>query len=95
MSNLGYKFKAWLTQVAIAFDQLFNALINGWADETLSARAFRLSEKGYREWRAVRRIIDTTFFWQRGHCQNALAAERERRHAPPPEIREKPLPNRN
>ena len=28
-------------QIAVAFDQLVNTLLGGWADETLSARAWR------------------------------------------------------
>lgn len=34
--------RSWAHQVFIAADQLLNAILAGWADETLSARAFRL-----------------------------------------------------
>lgn len=36
----------YLKQVLIAFDQLINALLGGWADETLSSRAWRHYVKG-------------------------------------------------
>lgn len=62
-----------MKQVLIAIDQLANAIIGGWADETLSSRA----------WREDRRrlvvVIDCIFFWekkpQRGQLhQRAQAA---------------------
>ena len=34
-----------MKQVAIAFDQLINTLLGGYADETLSARAHRMRVK--------------------------------------------------
>lgn len=66
-------------QFIIAVDQLINALFLGWADETLSARAWR---KRY-EWPVVYRLINALFFWQDNHCQNAYNSERESRHLPP------------
>ena len=35
------RFKRWCYHNVIAIDQLFNALIGGAADETLSSRAYR------------------------------------------------------
>lgn len=37
-----------LHQVAIAADQQLNTLLGGWADETLSARCYRLAERDRR-----------------------------------------------
>ena len=68
-------------QIAIAFDQLCNTFIGGWADETLSSRAWRLREAGP-GWAAARRVIDALFFWQRGHCEAAYRSELERNHLP-------------
>ena len=35
--------------VLIALDQLFNALVGGWPDETLSSRCWRWSKDGVRD----------------------------------------------
>ncbi|MCC8193898.1 MAG: hypothetical protein LIP28_04555 [Deltaproteobacteria bacterium] len=68
-------------QIAVAFDQLCNALLGGWADETLSSRAWRLRHSG-RGRATFRRVIDALFFWQDGHCEAAYASELERAHQP-------------
>jgi len=67
-------------QVLIAVDQLLNALLGGWADETLSAYAHRKSD-WRREW------INAIFFWQHDHCAASYWAERNRKKLPP-EIRD-------
>lgn len=79
----------WITQVLIAIDQLLNALLRGWADETLSSRAHRMYVKGQPVWGGVANIIDILFFWERnpGHCERAYKAE-ARRWQLPPEFRE-------
>lgn len=83
--------KQYLTQNAIAFDQLINALVlGGYADETLSSRAHRMREKGQRYWGWTANAIDRIFFWQVGHC--ALAHEAElRRWQLPPRSRNPPI----
>lgn len=73
-------------QIAIAFDQLVNACCGGWADETLSSRAWRQHEKKKR-WAMLRRVIDGIFFWQKDHCKTAYESELERKHFPK-ELRE-------
>jgi hypothetical protein len=77
--------KQWAFQVLIAIDQLFNALLAGWSDETLSARAARMRDKGQRFWGWTANAIDLLFFWQKnpGHCDRALYAERVRSQLPP------------
>lgn len=73
-----------LLQVLIALDQLANAFLAGWADETLSSRAYRNdSLAGKRRWRIARRVIDGLFFWEPGHCHKAFIAEINRRQLPP------------
>ena len=67
--------------VAIAVDQLFNALCNGWPDETLSSRAFRDDRDGVRHW--PRKLIDALFGWQKEHCKGAYESERKGRQLPP------------
>lgn len=71
-------------QVLVAVDQLINTLLCGYADETLSARAYRHAEiKKDRRW--PMRLIDTLFFWQDGHCKQAYESELTRAHLPPEE----------
>lgn len=75
---------AWLTQIAIAFDQQINTLIpGGWADETLSSRAYRIRVKGQKYWGWTANAIDMLFFWQDGHCEQSYKDEIARRQSPP------------
>jgi hypothetical protein len=71
-----------LKQVLIALDQLGNALAGGYADETISAKSFRMAKRSVK-WAAARKAIDAVFFWQISHCAQAYASEFERRHLPP------------
>lgn len=68
-------------QVLIAFDQLLNALCGGWADETLSSRAWRWYCSGKRSW--PRKFIDSLFFWETDHCRESYESERLRLQMPP------------
>lgn len=79
----------YLRQILLAFDQLLNTLIpGGMADETLSARAHRMREKGQSVWGWTADFIDLIFFWQkdeegkRNHCQRSYQSEKERKHFP-------------
>lgn len=72
--------RLYLHQLAIALDQLLNALLAGWADETLSSRAYRCRD--VRRWRIVMRVIDGLFFWQDGHCKKAYEVELAQGHLP-------------
>lgn len=65
----------------IAADQLVNALLAGWPDETLSSRAWRWEQNGIRSW--PRRFIDRLFFWEQDHCYQSYISEREGRQFPP------------
>lgn len=65
-----------LKQIAIAIDQLVNALLGGYADETLSARAYRTQSP-------LERYIDAIFFWDENHCRTSFQSELERRQLPP------------
>jgi hypothetical protein len=71
----------WLKQVAVALDQLANALIGGWADETFSARCWRL--RRLPGWRAARRVVDAVLFFDRGHCEASYRSEILRLQSPP------------
>lgn len=68
----------------IALDQFINAwLFNGWADETISARAYRNSVQSKAKWIIFERWINRLFFWQHKHCEQSYRAEVERLHVPP------------
>lgn len=64
-----------LKQIAIAVDQLANALLGGMADETLSARAHRTGS-------AWEPAIDALFFWQSDHCFESYMSEKDRKQLP-------------
>jgi hypothetical protein len=72
-----------MSQPLIAFDQLLNTVVwvkgdgFGYADETLSARAWRLRETS-KAWRR----IDAIFFWETGHCQASYESEWQRKQLP-------------
>ena len=72
-----------LEEFLIAIDQVFNTLLyipgdsTGFADETLSARAWRL-----RKISSVYKVIDAVFFWSKNHCQTSYLAEKVRLHEP-------------
>lgn len=76
----------WFIQVFIALDQMANALIpGGWADETLSSRAWRMWVKGRPFGRIFRPLIDALFVWQSwrmDHCQRAYENEKLRYNSP-------------
>ena len=70
-------------QVLIAIDQVFNTLVgNGFADETLSARAWRNRNKN-KKWAFIRVFIDALFFFQTNHCEIAYVREATRAQLPP------------
>ncbi len=69
-------------QIPIAIDQLINTIFGGWADETISSRAYRMQGKS-RKWAKLRKVIDGLFCWQKNHCRTAYESELQRRHLPP------------
>lgn len=74
-----------MKQILIALDQLLNTLIyirgDGWghADETLSARLWRLQHPAHK-------LVDALFWWDREgiirHCELSYRAELLRQHLP-------------
>jgi hypothetical protein len=69
-----------LREVAVAFDQLANAVLGGYCTETISSRCWRLRD--YRPYSTMRRVIDVAFFWQPGHCKASYEAQVQRRNMP-------------
>ena len=74
-------------QLLIAIDQVFNVLIGlicfkkAWADETMSANAYRLDIERGRKW--PRLLIDTLLFFDKDHCHQSYLSEIERKQLPP------------
>lgn len=78
------KFVEHLKQFGIAIDQLINTLLGGYADESLSARSFRVAEKGYWYAQAIEWCINLIFWpFQKDHCHKAYNSEIENRQLPP------------
>lgn len=75
----------YLYHCLIALDQLLNATLGGYADETLSSRAYRRASVAQpkRRWRVAYRAINGLFFWQSNHCRGAFEREHMRWHLPP------------
>ena len=65
----------YLKQLLIAIDQLINAVFGGWADETLSSRAWR-EDRVY-----LTKAID--FVFGADHCWESYISERQRLQSPP------------
>lgn len=76
-----------LGQLLIALDQLANVLIGlvcgyrSWADETLSAKAYRLELERGRTW--ARKLIDTLLWFDKDHCKESYESEVLKRQMPP------------
>lgn len=69
--------------IAIGFDQLFNTILRGDPDETLSSRAWRLyCDNKYWYSKLPKSCIDGLFLLlgQKDHCQKSYIAECERKH---------------
>lgn len=81
--------RQYIKNVLIAIDQLFNAAIGGYCDESLSSRCWRWHLHGVRSWPC--RLIDALFWWdaeQREgravrHCELSWESERTGRQLPP------------
>lgn len=82
--------RTYFHNVGIAVDQLVNAGLGGYPDETMSSRTWRLSlrytlqgKKRYWYAGALRRLIDLIFRpCGANHCQKAYEAELTRKHCP-------------
>ena len=74
---------AYLHGLLVACDQLLNALLGGWPDETLSSRCWRWHVAGVRSWpcRCLDRLAAR--FGDREHCRQSYESERTGRQMPP------------
>ena len=68
-----------IKQVLIAIDQLGNALLGGYADETISARCWRLHTKS-KAWFRLFKFVE--FLFGSGHCLESYHSELLRRQSP-------------
>ncbi|MDR1275816.1 MAG: pseudouridine synthase [Candidatus Accumulibacter sp.] len=69
-----------LEKILIAIDQLFNAILGGWPDETLSSRAWRWHTRRARSWPMG--LINALFI-DPEHCLSSYLSERRGRQLPP------------
>lgn len=76
-----------LKQLLICLDQLVNVLIGlvcgyrSFADETLSAKAYRLELERGRPW--ARKLVDGILWFDKDHCKESYESEILRRQLPP------------
>lgn len=75
--------RQWLKQVLVALDQALNALLGGWADETLSSRCWRL--RHLPAWGTARRVLDAVagLLGDKDHCRASYNSEWLRLQCPP------------
>ena len=77
--------KNYFWQLLIAIDQLLNTLLGGWADETLSSRAYRKAKYSKNPfWKVAKISIDFIFalVGDFNHCEEAFINESKRMHLP-------------
>lgn len=74
--------KTYILNILIAFDQVLNAIIGGWPDETLSSYSHRMYVNK-KPWGWLRNVINALFWWQPDHCLQSYNAETLRRQLPP------------
>ena len=77
--------KNYMRNIAIAADQLANAMIAGSPDETVSSRVYRgavLAAQPTRVARMSYRAVNALFFGQVDHCCAAFLREKQRAHLP-------------
>lgn len=73
-----FKKRSYVLSVLISIDQLLNALLAGYPDETLSSRAYRCRHK--KRWAIAEKVINAIFFWDRQgdirHCELSFMGEK-------------------
>ena len=77
----------YLFHVLLGLDQLANTLLAGHADETLSARAWRVEQDGKVFGKIMRPAIDAlaivvTLGYDANHCRDSYESERKRKQLP-------------
>lgn len=72
--------KHYIQEILIAFDQLCNTVLGGWADETFSARCWR--RRKVFPFTFLRPFMDTLFFFDKYHCETSFMDEVGRLQSP-------------
>ena len=74
---------AYIHNLLVSLDQLCNAVLGGWPDETMSSRFWRWHVDGVRSWPC--RCLDNVAAWlgDKDHCRTSYESERTRRQLPP------------
>lgn len=75
------RLKRYFYHIAIALDQLFNAICGGFSDETLSSCLFRNRNKNKFNY-VMFTLVNFIFFWQDNHCYQSYKSEVDRKHLP-------------
>jgi hypothetical protein len=69
----------YLNRNLIAIDQLFNTIIGGQPDETISAKIYRMKiETNKQHWKILEKIVNGMFFDSK-HCEDSFNSEVERK----------------
>lgn len=76
------RYRRWF-EILLALDCLIGSFLGAWADETMSAYAYRKMLAGESRGRRWVRLIDALFVWQDNHCALAYAHDQARRQLPP------------
>lgn len=74
--------KSYLVNLAVAFDQLVNALLLGFPDETLSSRAYRTEQDRKILGMILRPVIDTVLWFDPNHCKKSYESELDGKQRP-------------
>lgn len=77
--GLKSRFYRWCFNLSVAWDQLLNALLLGYPDETISSRAGKGRRAGKWYWKLVADILD---FIDKNHAEDAIEDD-EGRPTPP------------
>lgn len=64
----------YIKNVMIAIDQLANCILGGMPDETISAKVYRMRERGF-YWEYLRIMIDKLFWFDKNHCLESYNSE--------------------
>lgn len=77
--------RSWGHEVFVAVDQVVNAVLGGYSDESISARSYRLGSRAVRagkwdQWRVSWAVVDALFLWQDILLQHKTGRMPERGH---------------
>lgn len=68
--------------IFVCLDQLLNAILGGYPDETFSSRVYRKSVAGQKIWKMLHWLVDKMFFWEDNHCYVSYKNEITGKYSP-------------